>query len=165
MGNYSYLNEERWTNYDEFLKNIAPYYNTPEYIESLPEKYRELSKEQKVIASLVLISNEKFAKPRLHLKEDRLHLCIDGWKIQGYWYEDFCLMLEKFHELGLRGFIDMTEEQDQDFIIELNDKGIEVEVFEPAEFDYSEDRDEYTITKESKEMASHCFRIQGGKLQ
>jgi len=176
MGNYSYINESDFTNdIDKFLRKLAPYYDrtTTHWVAEekismltyLPDKYRDLDDDQKLQSSLLAMGKIKFAMPELKIENDKLYIDIDSWKIQGYWYKDFNIMIELFWELGLRGYIDMTEETDQDFIIKFKKKGVEVEVFGSAEGSYDEKEDEYTITTPSREMESCSYIMKGGKLE
>ena len=134
MGNRSTINNYSWNNIDKFLKNLTPYYDTENMLILLPEGYRELTEEQKLISTLMSVGGRiKFSMPQMYINEDGLLIDLDDWKIHGYWYDDLCNMLTLFHELGLRGHIHMTEECDQDFDIRLNDDGVEVEIWEAGE--------------------------------
>lgn len=160
MGNYSYINEQIYTmDVNKFMKKVAPYYS--EVLERIPEQYRQLNKLDTALASM---SDSKCGfLPELSIVHDELHLDMDGWKIQGYWYDDYCKMLELFHSLGLRGHIDMTEETEQDFVITFTDKQVEVEIWGPADQDLDEE-DEWVITTPSRDQESTKGIIKGGNL-
>ena len=160
MGNYSYMNEQIYTNdIDTFLKKVAPYYS--DNLTAIPEQYRNVDE---VDVAMIKIGgiNTGFL-PNITIENNELILDMDGWKIQGYWYDGFCKMLELFHRLGLRGYMDMTEETEQDFVITFTDKQIEVEIWEPAQ---QEERDGGWITTEhSRDQKSIKTIIKNGEIQ
>ena len=98
IGNYSYLSDQEGCKIDK-------------------EKLKQLCKERK-IEQINYIDDEKFRT------SDQLGEWIDGWKIQGYWYEDFGKFLYACAD-AMEGLtkdlgndqIDMKEEQGYNFTI------------------------------------------------
>ena len=170
MGNRSSINYYSWSNIGKFLYNIAPYYDTTydteNMLNAMPNGYKELNKEQKITSALLSVGGRpSFSMAQMFITEDGLLIDLEDWKIQGYWYEDFCNMLILFHDMGLRGHIHMTEETDQDFDIRLNDDGVEVEIWEPGEEEYDEETDTHTRVSYSEDMESEIHIIKDGGLR
>lgn len=58
------------------------------------------------------------------LAECEVFLDINGWKIWGYWYQDFKQLLADIWLQGVRGKINMEEEQGYEFEIYFNEDGV-----------------------------------------
>ncbi len=71
----------------------------------------------------------------------QIYFDINEHKIQGYWYDEFCLFLYILWDCGVRGYIKMNEEQNQDFEIRFENDNIYVD-FYPT-YGYYETDEEY----------------------
>ena len=160
MGNYSYISDYEFTNnVEEFLKNIAPIYWINDKLDKFPSDVA-LPKDEE----LVLYKIGNTSDSELHLPEIKrdyhtgpIYIDIDGWKVQGYWYEGFCKMLMKFQEAGLRGYLAMDEETDQHFVINFNDDGVTVDIHEEAEKKDYPDRTDFETGEEYEDAISDYY--------
>lgn len=96
MGNYSYLDQQ-----EGCIIELT--------------KFKKLCEERGIESYNDLLDNT--------LTFNNLGECINGWKIQGYWYEDFCKMLKtasecmQLTEEETDNYLEMTEEQGFKFYI------------------------------------------------
>jgi hypothetical protein len=177
MGNYSYMDHSDLsyrTSEKKFKENLLVFVlsctrttteeNNQELISYLSSSFNEQELEninQKAVAynvcgyekvypylwNAIVFRDFKNTEKNYYF-DGELYLNIDGWKIQGYWYDTFCLFLHYLRLCGLKGRIEMNEEHDQDFYINFNDDSIMVEVCEAAEWDEVTE----TYIKESNEI-------------
>jgi hypothetical protein len=98
MGNYSY-----WQNEETELLDEKKY-------RELLQKYWDLKKEE--IDGCI--------------KDKEYFMFADGWKIQGYWYPEFCKFL--LDMIGvIKGTVAFQEEQGYNFWIIFDDEKVEIE--------------------------------------
>ena len=64
---------------------------------------------------------------RVVLQPNEIYLAINGWKIWGYWYDDFVQMLADMWSQGVRGKLEMEEEQGYRFEIYFDANGVSYE--------------------------------------
>lgn len=58
----------------------------------------------------------------------------DNWKIQGYWYDDFCDFLDLLWFAGVRGEVHLDFETGQSYIIYFNEDKVIAEIFGDPEY-------------------------------
>ena len=149
MGNpsflsYSELNVKDW---NKFYYHLAV--NAKEVPSFISAEIKDFDKEKAAkLVALKLAGNEESKVPQYyintikHIQEGKnynaegdIFLDLDEWKIQQYWYDEFCQFLWLLQTAGLRGHIEMTYECMQNFNIYFNEDDVEVEIFKEQQQD------------------------------
>jgi len=172
MGNRSSLLDTTiTTDPDKFFRAVAPYYDGLGQLKYSPEGYRTLNNEQNLQASLISMNKPETYLCPLKIMNDMIFLDIDEWKIQGYWYKELCNMFEIFQSLGLRGTLELEEEEGQLYFIRFEDTGVTVKIHglpeweEPpmdASDDWWDDREPLVY---SKDQPFEIYTIKNGGLR
>lgn len=149
MGNPSYLyySNLKVKDWNKF------YYHLAINLEKVPgfvtNKIHAFSKEQ--TAELVALKIAGNDKPNLisnyqhaigdietggnYNAEGNIFIDINKWKVQQYWYDDFCQFLWLLQTAGVRGHMEMCYQSYQNFNIYFKDEDVTVEIFEEEQYD------------------------------
>lgn len=144
MGNRSFVCGQDFTktNIHEFKKNVLKYILASKHeYENLDEFYKGLTEKEikqikrEAVALHISDLEVNGLQESVKFEYDEIILDWDDWKIQGYWYDDFCELCFYLWHSGLRGEINLSYQGYQDYIIRFEEDTIYVDFYEEQDYD------------------------------
>jgi hypothetical protein len=173
MGNYSYYVEENISfkyGETEFRKRLAPIILTLWDKDVVNENawIKEIVDEEIERKAVTLTMGDYNKIHGISVSANFSFSYMDGWKIQGYWYTSFCVLLYHLWYAGIRGDVKFNEEQNQDFVIRFEEDDIYVDFYPLGgyneEGDACEEQDlEIEETVKLREINGQDFKFPEGE--